>query len=82
LSFYPLWISVSYLTASVGLLIGGLRIFSLVTRKDPVENVLIAGSQFYRYMLVIMNLLLITLGLIPQALVALTQTITDIIIGS
>jgi len=82
LSFYPLWISVSYLTASAGMVIGGLRLFSLVTKKDPVENVLIAGSQFYRYLLLVLNLILILLGFIPQALISLSQTITEMIMGS
>jgi NADH-quinone oxidoreductase subunit N len=82
LSFYPIWISVSYLMASSGLLIGGLRLFSLVTRKAHVETVLIAGSPFYRVLLVILSLILILLGFIPQALVNLTQTITEVIMGS
>jgi len=67
LSFHPTWISVSYLAASSGLLIGGLRLFSLVTRKAPVEHVLIAGNPFYRVLLVILNLILILLGFIPPA---------------
>jgi hypothetical protein len=82
LTFYPLWIPVTYLTASSGLLIGGFRLFSVVTRKDPVENVLTAGSSFYRYLMTILNLILIVLGFFPQLLVKLSLSITELIIGS
>jgi hypothetical protein len=82
LTFYPLWIPVTYLTASSGLLIGGFRLFSVVTRKDPVENVLTAGSSFYRYLMIILNLILIVLGFFPQLLVKLSLSITELIIGS
>jgi NADH-quinone oxidoreductase subunit N len=82
LSFYPLWISASYLAASTGLVIGGLRLFGLTTRNSGEETVLIASSPFYRYLLLGLSLLLVILGLIPQVLVKLTQSLTDILMGS
>jgi formate hydrogenlyase subunit 3/multisubunit Na+/H+ antiporter MnhD subunit len=82
LTFYQFWIPVTYLAASSGLLIGGFRLFSVVTRKDPVENVLTAGSSFYRYLMIILSLILVILGFIPQILIKLSLSITDLIMGS
>jgi len=82
LSLYPLWISVSYLASSTAMVVGGLRLLGLVTRNSGEETVLIAAGPFYRYLLLGFNLLLIILGLIPQVLVKLTQSLTDILMGS
>jgi NADH:ubiquinone oxidoreductase subunit 2 (subunit N) len=82
LTLYPFWISASYLAASSGLLIGGLRLLSLITKDSGEETVLIAGRSFYRYLLLGLNLLLVLLGFLPQLLVRLTQYFSDIFIGS
>ena len=82
LSFFPLWIPIAYLAASSGLLLGGLRIFSLVTRKAGADTEPVEGSGFYRYFVLTINLFLILLGLFPQVLVKLTDTITRIMISS
>ena len=82
LSFYPLWISISYLAASSGLIIGGLRLFGLITRNSGEESVLIASSQFSRILLIGLNLILILLGFFPQILIRISQTITELLLAS
>jgi NADH-quinone oxidoreductase subunit N len=82
LSFYPLWISIIYLAASSGLLIGGLRIFGLITRNSGEETVLIASTPFFRVLVVVLNLILILLGFIPQVLIKISQSIADLLLSS
>ncbi len=82
LSYYPIWINISFILSTLGLIIGGLRLLGVLTRKSGEEPVLILGKPFYRYLILGLNFLLILLGLFPQILLTITRMITDTLLGS
>jgi len=78
---FPLWINLSLVLCSVGLIIGGLRILGVLTKSSGEESVLILGEPFTRYIILGLNFLLILLGFFPQVLLKITQVMTEIMMG-
>ncbi len=79
LSYYPIWISFALVTATLGLIVGGLRLVGVMSKHSGEELVVIPGDPLYRYIIFGLNLVLIALGLFPQTLLVLTQSITNIL---
>jgi len=79
LSYYPIWISFALVTATLGLIVGGLRLVGVMSKHSREELVLIPADPLYRYIIFGLNLVLIALGLFPQTLLVLTQLITNIL---
>jgi NADH:ubiquinone oxidoreductase subunit 2 (subunit N) len=81
LSYYPLWINVVFVTSTLGLILGGLRVLGTVTQNAGEESVLLLGRQFYRYLIVGISGFLIILGFFPQLVLGITQLIANILMG-
>ncbi|RLD01936.1 MAG: hypothetical protein DRI46_02030 [Chloroflexi bacterium] len=79
---YPGWVNNILVLGSLGLIIGGLRAFSVLI-EDPGEEVdLELGERFNKGVIIALNLILLLLGLFPQVVYRMAQTITDMMMGS
>jgi NADH:ubiquinone oxidoreductase subunit 2 (subunit N) len=81
LNLYPFWINIWYVLGTVGLLIGGIRAVGALTLDSGEETVLQLGTPYQRYLIFVLNGILLSIGLFPQGLLNLTQTITELILG-
>lgn len=79
---YPAWINSALVLGSLGLIIGGLRAFSVMIEDSGEEVVLDLGDRFDKGLVVALNLILLSLGLFPQAVFQIGQAITDLMLGS
>ncbi len=79
---YPLWINAWYIFGALGLIIGGVRMLAALTRNSGEETVLIIANPFYRSLILAVNISLILLGLFPQIVIQVAQSITKILLGS
>ncbi len=79
---YPAWINGALILGSVGLIVGGLRAFSVLIEDSGEEVVLDLGDRFDKGVLIALNLILLILGLLPRLVYQLARTITDIMMGS
>jgi len=82
LSFFPLWINSVFVLSTLGLIFGGLRLLSVLTKHAGEESILILGEPFYRYLILGLNTLLILIGFLPQWIFGLTRTISELLLGS
>ena len=78
---YPIWINTALVIGALGLLIGGLRAFSVLIEDSGGEIVFDLGDRFDKVVIIAINLILFFLGLIPQVPYQIAQTITDMMIG-
>ena len=81
LNIYPYWIKTWYVLGTVGLLIGGIRAVGALTLDSGEETVLQLGTPYQRYLIYVLNGILLIIGLFPQGLLNLTQNITELILG-
>ncbi|MFN2113776.1 MAG: hypothetical protein ACK2TT_11705 [Anaerolineales bacterium] len=79
-SFAP-WINTGLILGTLGLLIGGLRIFRVLVKDAGSEQVLILGDKYDRAMVITLSIILGLLGFFPQFLFRITQAITELMIG-
>jgi NADH:ubiquinone oxidoreductase subunit 2 (subunit N) len=79
---YPIWINSTLVLSSLGLIIGGLRGFSVLVEDSGEEAVLNLGDRFDKVLVIALNLLLLFLGLFPRVIFQIAQTITDLMMGS
>lgn len=79
---YAAWINSALILGSVGLIVGGLRAFSVLIEDSGEEVVLDLGDRFDKGVLIVLNLILLMLGLFPRLVYQITKTITDIMMGS
>ncbi|MFN2282764.1 MAG: hypothetical protein ACK2TZ_12955, partial [Anaerolineales bacterium] len=79
-SFAP-WINTGLILGTLGLLIGGLRIFQVLVKDAGSEQVLILGDKYDRAMVITLSIILGLLGFFPQFLFRITQAITELMIG-
>lgn len=78
---YPAWINSSLVLSSLGLIIGGLRAFSVLIEDSGEEFVLDLGDRFDKGLIIALNLILLVLGLFPGIIYQIAQTITDLMMG-
>jgi len=81
LNFYPPWINIAFLFSTLGLIIGGLRILGVAVRNSEEDVVLSLDDPLYRYLILAFNFVLVLLGLFPQALLKITQIISEMLVG-
>ena len=79
---YPAWINSTLVLSSLGLIIGGLRAFSVLIEDSGEEFVLDLGDRFDKGLVIALNLILLVLGLFPGISYQIAQTITDLMMGS
>ena len=79
---YPVWINSLLVLSSVGLIIGGLRAFSVLIEDSGEETVLDLGDRFDKGVVIGLSLILILLGLFPQLVYQIAETITGMMMGS
>jgi formate hydrogenlyase subunit 3/multisubunit Na+/H+ antiporter MnhD subunit len=78
---YRIWINSALVLGSVGLIIGGLRAFSVMIEDSGEEEVLDLGDRFDKGLIIALNLLLLLMGLIPQVGYNVAQLITETLLG-
>lgn len=79
---YPAWINTALILGTIGLLVGGLRAFSVLIEDSGEEVVLELGDRFDRMIILALNLILVVLGLFPGLLYQLVTTLTDLVLGT
>lgn len=79
---YPSWINAALILGSMGLLIGGLRAFSVLIEDSGEELVLELGDRFDRIILIALSLILVGLGFTPRLIYQLVTALTDLMMGS
>ena len=79
---YPVWINSLLVFNSLGLIIGGLRAFSVLIEDSGEEAVLDLGERFDKGVVITLSLILILLGLFPHVIYQIAQAITGMMIGS
>ena len=79
---YPIWINTTLVLSSLGLIIGGLRAFSILIEDSGEEVVLDIGDRLDKGMIIALNLILVLLGLFPRLIYQVAQAITDMMMGS
>ncbi|MEJ2412651.1 MAG: hypothetical protein P8Y34_06605 [Anaerolineales bacterium] len=78
---YFSWINTGLVLGSLGLVVGGIRIFRTML-QDPVNNqALTIGDRYDRALIIALNILLALLGFLPQLFFRVTRAITDLMIG-
>ncbi len=78
---YATWVNTGLVLGTVGLLLGGLRIFRVLVKDAGSEQVLILGDQYDRVLIMILNIILLLLGFFPQFLFWITRSITELMVG-
>lgn len=82
LKAYPAWINGVLILGSLGLIIGGLRSFSVLMEDSGEESPLDLGDRFDKVVILALNLVLLLLGLFPQVVYQVAQLITDLMMGT
>lgn len=78
---YFSWINTGLVLGSLGLLVGGIRIFRTLLRASGNEPALVVGDRFDRSLIIALNIILMLLGFFPQLLFRVTRAITDLMVG-
>jgi formate hydrogenlyase subunit 3/multisubunit Na+/H+ antiporter MnhD subunit len=79
---YPNWINSILILGSLGLIVGGLRAFSVLIEDSGEEEVLVLGDRFDKGLIIALNLLLLLMGLFPQVGYKVAQLITEMLLGA
>lgn len=79
---YPVWINSTLVLGTLGLIIGGLRAFSVLIEDSGEEVVLELGDRLDKALMIALTMILILLGFFPQVIYRLAQAITDMMMGS
>ena len=78
---YPVWINSALVLGTMGLILGGLRAFSVMIEDSGEEVVLDLGDHFDKGVIIALSLILFLLGFFPQVVFRIAQSITDRIMG-
>jgi NADH-quinone oxidoreductase subunit N len=78
---YPIWINSTLVLGSLGLIIGGLRAFSVLIEDSGEEIVFDLGDRLDKGVIIALNLILFFLGLFPRVPYWIAQVITDMMMG-
>jgi NADH:ubiquinone oxidoreductase subunit 2 (subunit N) len=79
---YPIWVNSALILGSMGLIVGGLRAFSVMIEDSGEEIVLALGDRFDKIALLALSLFMLILGLFPGLVFQVAKTITDLMMGS
>jgi NADH:ubiquinone oxidoreductase subunit 2 (subunit N) len=74
---YPVWINGGLVLGSIGLILGGLRVLRVLIEDSGEESVLDLGDSFDKGVVIVLNIVLIVLGLLPQILYRIAQVISQ-----
>lgn len=77
---YFSWINTGLVLGSVGLMVGGIRIFRMLVRDSGDEPAFTIGDRFDRSLIIALNIILVLLGFFPQLLFRVTRAITNLIV--
>ncbi len=79
---YPIWINSALVLGSLGLIVGGLRVFSVFIEDAGEEVVFDLGDRFDKGVIIAVSFLLFVLGLFPRLIFQIAQGITNVMLGS
>ena len=78
LSLYPDWINTGLVLGSLGALAGGFRLARTLLMDAGRESAILLDSRFERVLVISLNVILLTLGMLPQLVFLISRSISAI----